>query len=168
MSRGSTLRSGAFVAFGLLVIGGLVAVAACDDQVGTYVYRGRKYDPEKQCLEAIRSLDVIDSKTEPALCAPVCLVQTAYDGGRAVYVSSTCPPYPFGFDTTGKDPMCVPALTAADRVGGCLPAPPDGGRDGAPEPVDASLDASDAGTDASQVDASSDSGDAASADAATD
>lgn len=167
------------VAVGISLVAGaglvaLVALAACEAQVGTYVYRGRKYDPEKQCLEATKSLDVVDSTQEPALCLAVCLVQNAYDGGRATYVSTTCPPYPYGFDTSGKDPSCAAALRAADQKSGCLPPPPDGGPDAAPDAslADASNDAaSDAGadvgvdgssTDASALDASdSDSGDAA-------
>jgi len=147
------------IAIGLLGFGGLFAVVACD-RTGTYVYRGRKYDPTKQCLEAVRSLDVVEATSEPALCVPVCLVQTSYDGGTGVYVSGTCPPYPYGFDMSGKDPLCVPALRAADQVSGCLPLPPDGGPDASPdatvpEPSDASVDAStEASVDASDASAS--------------
>ena len=39
---------------------GLVALVACENQSGTYVYRGRKYDPGTKCLEAPRALDVIE------------------------------------------------------------------------------------------------------------
>ncbi len=152
------LASRLAIAIGLLGFGGLFAVMACD-RTGTYVYRGRKYDPTKQCLEAVRSLDVVEATNEPALCVPVCLVQTSYDGGTGVYVSSTCPPYPYGFDLSGKDPMCAPALRAADQVSGCLPLAPDGGPDASPDATvtelsDASPDASnatDAAPDASEA-----------------
>ena len=159
MASGPRLAPRLAIAIGLLAFGGLFAVVACD-RTGTYVYRGRKYDPTKQCLEAVRSLDVVEATNEPALCVPVCLVQTSYDGGTAVYVSSTCPPYPYGLDTSGKDPMCVPALRAADQVSGCLPLPPDGGPDASPDatvpepPSDASVDASPDASDGSPSDAS--------------
>jgi hypothetical protein len=151
------------LAIGLLAFGGLIAAVACD-QTGTAVYRGRRYDPDKRCLEATRALDVVEAKGPPDLCLPICLVQTAYDGGIGVYVSSTCPPYPYGFDLSGKEPLCAPALRAADQVSGCLPLPPDGGPDASPDatvpepPSDASIDAS--------PDASMDGSDASASDAA--
>ena len=153
--RSSERGSRVAVAVGLVacVCAGLVVVAACDNQAGTYVYRGRRYNPEKMCLEDRRALDVVDSNREPALCLPICLVQTAYDGGLGVYVSSTCPPYPYGFDTTGREPTCVAALRAARQANGCLSPLPDGGPDAAPD---------------SGADASADGGEDASADAATD
>lgn len=158
---------------------GAVAVAvlgsagvACDNQKGTFVYRGRKYDPEKKCLDDLRALDVIEVEMQPALCAPVCLVQKDYDGGDAVYVSDVCPPYPPGFDTSGSHPLCAPALLAFDTRGGCLPEPPDASADADAAPADASSDTgtdadvpdgSDAGTDADAPDANDAASDASDA-----
>jgi len=151
-TRGTKLAG----AIALVFLGaGLVAVAACENQRGTYVYRGRRFNGK--CLEPTRALDVIEIEVQPALCAPVCLTQNDYDGGRSVYVSNVCPPYPPGFDTSGQDPLCLPALIAADDVDSCLP---DGGADAdagpalpdasdaGPDADDASPDASDAGADA--------------------
>jgi hypothetical protein len=94
-----------------------------------------------------------------------------YDGGLAVYVSQTCPPYPPGFDVSGKEPLCVPALRAAEQATGCVPAPPDGGLDASDDaerpdaqtPDAQSPDAGDAGTDAQSPDAGDASPDAADA-----
>lgn len=166
-------RKYVFLAPLLLAAGaGLVALVACENQSGTYVYRGRKYDPGTKCLEAPRALDVLEVDQLPALCVDTCLTQRDYDGGLAVYVSQTCPPYPPGFDVSGKEPLCVPALEAAKWAKGCIPPPPDGGPDATDdaslpdaETPDAAVDgAPDAGTDSGDAgaagDASNDGGDA--------
>ncbi len=146
----------------------LVAVAACENQTGTYVYRGRQYDPKEKCLGATRALDVIDLTTEPALCAPVCLVQTKYDGGEAVYVSNVCPPYPPDFDTSGSNALCPEALVAADNASGCVPQPPDAGPDAAPDATVEDAAPTDA-SDAAPLDgAPADASDGAPTDAGTD
>lgn len=138
---------------------GLVALVACENQSGTYVYRGRKYNPETKCLEAPRALDVIEVEQLPALCVDTCLTQKDYDGGLAVYVSQTCPPYPPGFDVSGREPLCVPALEAASRATGCLPPPPDGGPDATDDARSPDADAPDAGGDGASPDAGTDAGD---------
>ncbi|MBK8213814.1 MAG: hypothetical protein IPK71_08690 [Myxococcales bacterium] len=163
--RASARKYAIFAPLLLAAGAGLVALVACENQSGTYVYRGRKYDPGTKCLEAPRALDVIEVEQLPALCVDTCLTQKDYDGGLAVYVSQTCPPYPPGFDVSGKEPLCVPALEAAKNASGCIPPPPDGGPDASGD-----ADTPDASTpDASTPDASDasipDAGDASTLDA---
>jgi hypothetical protein len=126
---------------------------------GTHVYEGRLYVEARDCLGTTSSVDVVDGEPPSTYCPPLCLVQKRPEGGRVLYVSVMCAPYPFGFDTSGSDPKCAAALAALARNDTCLS---DGGTT-APVP-DAALDAP-AG-DAAAGDASSN--DAAPADAAND
>lgn len=143
----------------------LVAVAtmtACDNQKGTYVYRGRLYNPAQKCLDPTRALDIIEIEREPALCAPACLVQNkTYDGGTAVYVSDVCPPYPPEFDTSGSHPLCPEAVLAFDNRRTC-------GLDGGPDPEPDAQVADTGAQDASDADSPpSDASDSGSSDAGT-
>ncbi len=101
---------------------------------------GRFFSEPRGCLGTESSIDVVEGDT-PGSCAPVCLVRAKdpnADGGRSVYVSTMCAPYPPGFDTSGADPACPRALEAQSRNDTCLsdggsthPAPPsDAGGDG--------------------------------------
>ena len=99
-------------------------VVACGG--GTYVYAGKRYLEDRLCLDGQTSLDVLEGEA-PGSCPPVCLVQASLDGGRAIYVATTCAPYPPGFDKSGSDPSCPSALAAAARANGCLE---DGGLEG--------------------------------------
>lgn len=109
--------------------------AACGDT--THVYSGRLYVERRDCLGTTSSIEVAEGDLPEGLCAPTCLVQrTSPDGGAPVYVSNMCPPYPYGFDTDGRDPRCTAALAAFARGDTCLL---DGGSS-APLPKDAGVD----------------------------
>lgn len=163
------MKTGTRVFFGIAVVAASVAAAsafsitACTTDP-TYVYRATPFDTSTGCLGTPVSLDVIQGPL-PADCPPACLVQSSTrDGGRSVYVSRTCAPYPPELDSTGTVPECSRALLAAAQSSGCVP---EGGVDsGLPDPSDASdaqlPDASDA-SDTRLPDASdaSDAADAA-------
>jgi hypothetical protein len=134
----------------------MLSITACSTDP-TYVYRAKPFDASTGCLGVTVSLDVIEGPI-PSECPPVCLVQANADGGKAVYVSRTCAPYPPQLDSTGTAPECSRALIAAAEANGCVP--PVGVDAGAP---DAPLDAADGGDAA--LDAS-DASDAQSADGA--
>ncbi len=112
---------------------------------GAHVLEGQRFDPSRGCLEKTSTLDVLDGPPPAQPCAPLCLLQTTSDGGTALYVSRSCPPFPPQWDTSAKDPRCALALAAASRNDSCLS---DGGS--THPPVDASPEASppDAGPDA--------------------
>jgi len=93
----------------------LLAVA-CGDP--THIYQGRAWIEGRQCLGTTSSVDVVEGDP-PAQCGPTCLTQPHTDGGRAVYVSTMCAPYPFMFDAAGGDPQCAPALAALARDDTC-------------------------------------------------
>jgi hypothetical protein len=101
----------------------LVAVActmhmfACDD-VASHPYPGRIYEEGRGCLGAPIALDVVEGP-DPGGCTATCLV-SATDGGRIVYISTMCAPYPPFHDTSGTDPLCGPALAAFARTDLCL------------------------------------------------
>src|SRR5688500_7545289 len=110
----------------------VVAIAACGDT--THVFSGRLYVDKRDCAATKSSIEVVEGDPAPETCAPACLVQrTTPDGTRPVYVSTMCPPVPFGFDTDGADPRCAAALAAVARNDTCLT---DGGST-APLPRDA-------------------------------
>ncbi len=146
------MKTGTRVVFGLAVVAASVAAAAvlsisaCSTDP-TYVYRAKPFDASTGCLGVTVSLDVIEGPI-PAECPPVCLVQAnTADGGRAVYVSRTCAPYPPQLDSTGTSPECSRALLAAAESNGCVPAADAAVPDASPDASDASdgaLDASDA------------------------
>lgn len=93
----------------------LVAVA-CGDP--THVFQGRAWIEARQCLGTTSSVDVVEGSTTRT-CNAACLTQPHPDGGRSVYVSSMCAPYPFMFDAAGNDPQCPPALAALVRDDTC-------------------------------------------------
>jgi hypothetical protein len=113
----------------------LAALFACGET--THVFSGRLYRDERDCVATKSSIEVVEGDPTPETCAPTCLVQrTTPDGTRPVYVTTTCPPIPFGFDTDGADPRCAAALAAFARNDTCLV---DGGST-APSPKDAGVD----------------------------
>jgi hypothetical protein len=113
----------------------LASIAACGDT--THVFSGRLYVDGRDCVATRSSIEVVEGEPAPESCAPACLVQrTTPDGKRPVYVSTMCPPIPFGFDTDGADPRCVAALAAFARNDTCFT---DGGSS-APLPKDAGVD----------------------------
>lgn len=110
-------------AFRVTCAGALIAacvVAACDDASRPFL--GRFFLESRDCLGTVSSIDVVPG--EASRCAPACLVQRTYDGGRPVYVTTECAPYPPDTDGTGVDPRCAAALDAFTRGDTCLP---DGG-----------------------------------------
>jgi hypothetical protein len=113
----------------------VLVIAACGDT--THVYSGRLYVEERDCVATDSSIEVVEGDPAPKSCAPACLVQrTTPDGKRPVYVSTMCPPIPFGFDSDGKDARCAAALASFARNDTCLT---DGGSS-APLPRDAGTD----------------------------
>lgn len=115
------------------------AVIACMLQAGCgdpqYLLTGRFYLDSRDCLGTPSTIDVASGDT-PGTCAPTCLVQKSYDGGRSVYVTDMCGPYPLDFDVSGADPRCALAIAAWKRNDTCQV---DGGSS-APAPRDASAD----------------------------
>jgi hypothetical protein len=114
-----------------------VVAAACGET--SHVFAGRLFLDPPGCMGASSSIDVVSGDPPKLPCAATCLVQPLGDGGSAIYVSTMCAPYPFGFDTTGSDPRCRSALDAVSRNDACLsdggsthPAPADAGPDGGP------------------------------------
>ncbi|MCW5834020.1 MAG: hypothetical protein KIS78_16590 [Labilithrix sp.] len=96
----------------------LVAHAiACGDP--THVFEGRLFVEQRACLGTTASVDVVEG-APPGECGPTCLTQPQQGGGRAVYVATMCPPYPFGFDASGDDFACASALAALARNDTCL------------------------------------------------
>lgn len=103
---------------GALAIACILHISCRDD--GTHVYEGRLYLEARDCVATSSSVDVI-SGDDPGTCAAVCLLQPRAEGGRAVYVSTMCPPFPApDFDVTGADPVCGRALAALARNDTCL------------------------------------------------
>ena len=115
---------------------GVLLVYACGDP--SHVFEGRLFVEHRACLGTTASVDVVEGEGA-GNCGPTCLTQPLADGGRAIYVSTMCAPYPYAFDASGTDPACTPALDALARGDTCLL---DGGSSSppAPPPVDAGSD----------------------------
>ncbi|AKU96902.1 hypothetical protein AKJ09_03566 [Labilithrix luteola] len=82
-------------------------------------------------------MDVV-SGGDPGDCAPTCMLLPNDDAGPSVFVTTMCPPYPFGADTSGSDPACPKALAAFDRNDTCTS---DGGSTHPAPAADAGADA---------------------------
>ncbi|MEO8878187.1 MAG: hypothetical protein ABI461_21520 [Polyangiaceae bacterium] len=124
-----------------LVFSGFVSLlaAACTD-TPTHIFYGQAYDGTRSCLESVSVVDTIGGDDTGQSCAPICIASPpGFEAGTTVYVSTTCPPYPPLFDTSGNDPQCAPALAAAKTQTTCLS---DGGVVST-NPADAEVDASD-------------------------
>lgn len=151
-SKGVSARAGAAAATAAAATAAAAAAAACImhlsgcSEDGTHIYTGRLYLEGRDCLGTPSSVDVVDGN-DPGTCAPTCLVQRRAEGGRVIYVSTMCAPYPFGFDATGSDPKCGAALASFARDDTCF---------------------SDGGSSAPIADAGPDAADAAPKDAAQD
>jgi hypothetical protein len=133
------MRARHAVTFASAAAGGLACIVHISCGTSSHLYTGRFFSESRGCLGTESSIDVVEDET-PGSCAPVCLVRAKdpnADGGRSVYVSTMCSPYPKGFDTSGADPACARALDALSRNDTCLsdggsthPAPSDAGAGG--------------------------------------
>ena len=104
---------------GLAVAACILQSSACGND-GTHVYQARFFVEGRNCLGTPSAIDVIEGE-EPGDCEPICFRQIRAEGGRAVYVSRMCGPYPGpDFDKSGTDPDCPAALAALARGDTCL------------------------------------------------
>lgn len=83
------------------------------------MFEGQLFVERRACLGTPSSIDVVDGE-RAGDCGPTCLVQLLADGGRTIYVSTMCAPYPFAVDASGTDPACSKALAALGRSDVCL------------------------------------------------
>ena len=121
----------------------IAASAGCGDAV-SHILQGRLYVDGRDCLGTPSSVDVV-SGGDPGTCAARCLVpKNVLDGGHAVYVTTTCPPYSPDYDTSGTDPDCPKALAAFTRDDTCIA---DGGSTHPPDAAAPGADAGDAAPD---------------------
>ena len=115
-SRGAAAFSAASA---LSVFTCMMHLSSCKGD-GTHVYVGRLYLEARDCVATSSSIDVV-SGGDPGTCFAVCLIQPRAEGGRAIYVSTECPPYPApDWDVSGSDPKCALALAALGRNDTCL------------------------------------------------
>lgn len=128
----------------LAVVTGLLLALAAACGEPSHVFQGRLFreDANRRCLGTTASVDVVEGDP-PGTCPAVCLAQSHTDGGRSLYVSTMCAPYPFMFDASGTDPSCPAALAALERNDTCLV---DGGSANPPPPQSDAM--TDAGIDA--------------------
>jgi hypothetical protein len=110
----------------------------CGD--GTHAYLARKYDDARDCLEPVRSVDVLAGEGSSSGCDAKCFATTTSSGAPAgVYVSSECPPYPPRASIDVSEALCARALAAERRGDFCRS---DGG---STRPTSDAANASDAG-----------------------
>ncbi len=122
----------------------LHAIAGCSES-GSHIYEGRFYNEGRDCLGTGSTVDVVDGQSANRDCPIVCLLQKRPDGGRVLYTSTMCAPFPFDFDTSGNDPKCAAAVAAHARNDTCFS---DGGSSAPlPKPGADAGDAGDASTD---------------------
>lgn len=101
-----------------LFFGGIVS--ACTDSP-THVFFGQEYDPVRDCLRSVTAVDTISGNDTGQSCNLVCIAAPPDpEAGVAVFVSTTCPPYPPLFDASGTSAACQLALAAANRKATCL------------------------------------------------
>ena len=109
-------------------LGGLLA--ACSEDVVGHIFRGRKYHEDEACLEKPGAVDIVSGNDPGEGCPVGCLVRNERDGGRSVYLATTCPPYPPDFARSDETEVCKAASRALAKNVACTDA-------GAPK-VDAS------------------------------
>lgn len=124
----------------------LVTVFACTDDVVGHIFRGRKYDVDNGCLAVPTAVDVVEGADPGEGCPLGCLLRTEEDGGKSVYIATTCPPYPPDFARADETPICQDARLAATQKYFCST---DAGRITKDAGADAAVDASSAAIDAS-------------------
>ncbi len=85
---------GARIAIGAALLGGLVTtlVAACDT-INNHLLEGQQYSAAGACLAAPTVIDDLPGGDPGSGCTPACLKVSVYEGGTAVFITTTCPPY---------------------------------------------------------------------------
>jgi hypothetical protein len=111
----------------------VLACLSCEED-SAYLYLGNQYEPSRDCLDSVSSLDVLAGLPPDGSCGPLCVVGTDQDAGIPVFVSTMCGPPPIGADISGSNPQCPSALAALSRGDYCL----DGG--GSTNPRDSSAE----------------------------
>jgi hypothetical protein len=106
-----------FIGVSLTVAFVSLVLIACGDP--SHIYEGRAYLDSRDCLGTTSSVDVVEGDRPTRACAAICLADGHPDGGRTLYVSTMCAPYPFQFDASGGDPGCPAALEALGRDDTC-------------------------------------------------
>lgn len=157
-------------AAGLLALGvASLGWLACDG-AGSHVLAGRRYLPERDCVEEVTVIDVVEGPDPGRACEVVCLVGSSPVIGEpdGIFVTTQCEPFPGNYDLSQSRAECTPAKEAIAAERFCLA---DGGtsnpRDDASDDADAASQPDAAATDAaSDEDAGDD--DAGEADAASD
>jgi hypothetical protein len=98
-------------------------LAGCGDP-GSHIFAGGLFEPSRGCIDPPTAIDVVGGKDTGAGCMALCIVgSAAADAAAPVYVSSTCPPYPHGFELSadgGASGVCAAALAAYARNDRCL------------------------------------------------
>jgi hypothetical protein len=94
------------------------ALLACGE--GTYLFLGRRYAPDRDCLQTTTAVDVL-SGSDPGDCATRCVSAPLGDGGadRDTYLTTMCPPLPHGIEPS-DDAVCARATAALARKDTCL------------------------------------------------
>ena len=112
---------GAGLAIAATAIACIIHLSACSSDDGTHVFQARFYLEARDCLGTPSTIDVISGDESGASCAPICLRQIRAEVGRAIYATTSCPPYPGpDFDRSGADPACPAALAALARGDTCF------------------------------------------------
>jgi hypothetical protein len=144
----TALVGGTASVFGAAVLGG--SVTSCL-RTESYVYFAQRYDPNGDCLEGFKAVEVVNGSGASSSCPATCMTV-----GADLLVSTVCPPLPANATEVPADAGdCIAALAAAKRGGTC-DAPAEagaeaggvdsGGVDSGGEP-DAGVDAADGSTE---------------------
>lgn len=111
------------------------AIAAACKGSDTYVYSARRYVADAGCLEAYKSIDLVNGDSVSSKCAPNC-----FSYGGQTYTSTVCPPIPEL--ATALDPESPECKAAVE-----LYAVTCGQEAGTPEDAGEPSDDADAGND---------------------
>lgn len=124
------MRAPALRGLGLLALVGFVACEPTESQVVV----GRRYLPERDCLEARTAIDIVEGANPNQQCEDrVCMVGSSpLVEEPAVYVTRQCPPYPPTFDLSESHPDCRGALEALERGDFCTEQGSSNPRDAGP------------------------------------
>jgi hypothetical protein len=78
---------------GVLVLLAVAAAAAACSPADNHLLYGQEYEPTGACLAPAQAIDDV-AGPDPGTCAPRCLQAATADGGPAMFITTTCPPYP--------------------------------------------------------------------------